>query len=134
MLLEKCGPGVWIGLTPDGDLEGVDLNVTAHITLDRKAGFPPAQAPFVYAFDEMTRGELDSFRRRAKVMNNLFNDAEVQAVDSTTWVIADVPHPRFGERLRDEDMEDAITSRDTGIAEIDGSLKIRLGRILTIRL
>ena len=120
VLLEKCGPGIWIGLTPDGDLERIDLNVTAHITLDRKADFPPAQAPYVYAFDEMTRGELDGFRRRAKIMNNLFNDAEVQAVDSTTWVIADLSHPRFGEKLRDDDMDGAIVSRDVGIAEIEG--------------
>ena len=34
VLLEKAGPGIWIGLRPDGDLERIDLNVVVHIALN----------------------------------------------------------------------------------------------------
>ena len=99
VLLEKCGPGVWVALSPDGDLERVDLTVSPYIPLDRKAPFPPAVAAQVYAFDPMTRGELESFRRGAKVMNNLFNDASIEEVEGGEWLIADLSRRCYGANL-----------------------------------
>lgn len=120
VLLEKCGAGVWIGLSPDGDLERIDLNITAHVALDRKAAFPAPQAAYVYAFDEMSRGELEGYRRRARIMNNLFNDAGVAEVDGGSWVIADVTHEKFGEKISDELLDDGVVFRDSGLVELDG--------------
>ena len=65
-LVLVCG---W--LTPDGDIERIDLNVVQRIPLERRAEFPAPQAPFVYAFDPIPRADLSSFHRRAKVMANL---------------------------------------------------------------
>ena len=42
VLLEKIGPGVWIGVTPDGDIERIDLNIRRYVPLDRRADFPGA--------------------------------------------------------------------------------------------
>lgn len=120
VLLEKCAAGVWIGLSPDGDLERIDLNTTAHVALDRKAAFPGPQAAYVYAFDEMSRGELEGYRRRAKIMNNLFNDAGVAEVDGGSWVIADVTHQKFGEKVTDELLDEGVIFRDSGLVELDG--------------
>ena len=120
VLLEKCAAGVWIGLSPDGDLERIDLNITAHVALDRKAAFPAPQAAYVYAFDEMSRGELEGYRRRARIMNNLFNDAGVAEVDGGSWVIADVTHEKFGEKISDELLDDGVVFRDSGLVELDG--------------
>ena len=120
VLLEKCAAGVWVGLSPDGDLERIDLNTTAHVALDRKAAFPGPQAAYVYAFDEMSRGELEGYRRRAKIMNNLFNDAGVAEVDGGSWVIADVTHQKFGEKITDELLDEGVIFRDSGLVELDG--------------
>ena len=50
VLLEKAGPGQWIGLSPDG--ERLDLTAVEHIALGRRSAFPLAPAAYVYAFDE----------------------------------------------------------------------------------
>eukprot|EP00438_Fugacium_kawagutii_P028529 Skav222526 [mRNA] locus=scaffold2875:77220:78404:+ [translate_table: standard] len=120
VLLEKCSAGVGIGLSPDGDLERIDLSVTEHITLDRRALFPRPQAPFVYAFDEITRAELEMHRRRAKVMNNLFNDATLQEVDSYEWLVADTSREDFGEKVSDEVVDQGVTLHDSALVEIEG--------------
>lgn len=120
ILLEKCSPGIWIGVSPDGDLERIDLSVTQHITLDRKADFPGPQAPFVYAFDPLTRGELEGYRRRAKTMNNLFNDAAIEEVVSYVWIIADPSHADFGRQVDESLIDEGVTLRDAGIVEYEG--------------
>ena len=63
VLLEKTGPGVWIAVTPDGDIERIDLNAVQHIPLERRADFPAPQAPYVYAFDPISRAELEGYHR-----------------------------------------------------------------------
>ena len=86
VLLEKTGPGVWIGVTPDGDIERIDLNIIVHVPLERRADFPEGQAPFVYAFDPIPRADLEAYHRRARVMANLFNDAAGEDVDAYEWL------------------------------------------------
>eukprot|EP00438_Fugacium_kawagutii_P027262 Skav214355 [mRNA] locus=scaffold86:483215:498428:+ [translate_table: standard] len=120
LLLEKCSPGVWIGVSPDGDLERIDLNLTEHITLDRKALFPRAQSAYVYAFDELSRAELEAYKRRAKVMVNLFNDASIEEVDAYEWLIADVSREDFGEKVPDNTVDDGVILRDSALVEIEG--------------
>ena len=120
VLLQKCSPGVWIALTPDGDLERIDLGQVDHITLDRRSLFPPAQAPYTYAFDDMTKTELEMYRRRARTTVNLFNDADFQEVDAFEWVVGDTSRPDFGEPISAELIENGVTLRDSGIVEKDG--------------
>ena len=120
ILLEKTSPGNWIGLTPDGELERIDLNVVQHIALDRRARFPAAQAPFVYAFDDLSRGELEAYKRRARVMCNLFNEASMQEVDNYEWLIADVSRSDFGQRVADEEIDQGVSIRDSALVEIGG--------------
>ena len=120
VLLEKTSPGVWIGVSPDGDLERIDLNVEAHVTLDRRADFPIAQAPFVYAFDPIPRAELESYHRRARVMANLFNDAGVADVEGFEWAVADITRADFGASVSDESVDDGVVLRDSAIVELDG--------------
>eukprot|EP00438_Fugacium_kawagutii_P017101 Skav204591 [mRNA] locus=scaffold672:132020:137458:- [translate_table: standard] len=120
VLLEKCSPGIWIGLTPDGDLERIDLSVTPHIVVERRRPFPPAQAADVYAFDEMSRAELEGFRRRAKVMNGLFNDEAFEGVDSYEWLVADLSRADFGSIIDDDLVDDGVVMRDSAIVDKDG--------------
>lgn len=120
LLLQKCGAGIWIGVSPDGDLEKIDLNVTEHIALDRKALFPRAQAPYVYAFDELSRAELEGYKRRAKMMVNLFNDASLEEVDAYEWLVADVTRDDFGEKVDESAVDDGVVLRDSALVEIEG--------------
>ena len=120
VLLEKCRAGVWIGLTPDGDLEVIDLTTVPHLTLDRKSNFPAAQAPYTYAFDLIGRSELEQYRRRAKTMNNLFNDSTQAEVDELVWVVADVSSSLFGTVVAEDLVDDGVTLGDSGIIQNDG--------------
>eukprot|EP00435_Cladocopium_sp_Y103_P074830 s13_g51.t1 len=122
VLLEKTAPGQWIALSPDGDLERVDLTTVTHIPLDRRSDFPLAQAPYVYAFDELSRAELESHVRRAKLMSNLFNDASLEEIDSYEWVVGDPSRPDFGEAFKDEDLDDAVTLQDHALIEYEGEV------------
>ena len=120
VLLEKCGPGIWIGLSPDGDLERIDLNTVAHIALDRRSPFPAPQAAFVYAFDEMSRAELEGYRRRAKVMVNLFNDMAFEEVEGHVWLVSDPTHRDFGKELDEDLIATGVSLRDNALVEKDG--------------
>ena len=120
LLLQKCGAGVWVGLSPDGDLERIDLNVVPHIALDRRSHFPAPQAAFVYTFDELSKAELEGYRRRAKVMVNLFNDAAFEEVEAFVWIGADPSHADFGREIEEDLVEAGVTTRDNGIVERDG--------------
>ena len=46
VLLCKISPGIWIGLTPDLDLERINLHDVEHIPLERRARFPDPQLPY----------------------------------------------------------------------------------------
>ena len=120
VLLEKTGPGVWIGVTPDGDIERIDLNVRRYVTLDRRSDFPGPQAPFVYAFAPVPRAELESYHRPAQVMANLFNDAGAAAVDAYEWVVADVSGGDFRAPVSDDMIDEGVLLQDSAIVEIDG--------------
>lgn len=39
LLMHEIPAGIWIALTPDDDLERIDLNNTVHVTLDRRSDF-----------------------------------------------------------------------------------------------
>lgn len=129
VLLQKTGPGQWIGLSPDGDLERLDLTTVEHITLDRRGRFPLAQGPYIYAFDELTKAELEGHRRRAKVMCNLFNDASLEDVDNYEWLVADVSRSDFGVAFKDSDMENAMFLQDYALVEYEEEIvyAVRVG-------
>ena len=65
VLLKRISGPKWVALTPDQDLETVDLAELHHIVLERNADFPRAQRPYIYCFDEIPRSTLDAHKRRA---------------------------------------------------------------------
>ena len=119
LLLHKIAPGVFIGPTPDGDLERINLHDVDHLPLERRADFPPAQAPYVYAFDDLPRGELERFKRRAQQMASLFNDTPVDDIDAYEWIIADNTHDRFGDAVDEQTVEDGVTLGDSGVISLN---------------
>lgn len=130
LLIAKISPGVWIGLTPDHDLERIDLHQVEHIPLERRAEFPHAQSPYVYAFDDLPRVDLERLKRRAAGMAALFNDAGMDEDDNYEWMIADVTHKSFGERVEEDVATSGVTMGDSALAVI-GDQEVYLKRVLT---
>lgn len=49
LLLKRLSPGRWIALSPDYELETIDLNARQHIVLGRRSPFPAHLLPEIYA-------------------------------------------------------------------------------------
>lgn len=71
VLQSRTSAGVWLGLSPDLEIERVDLNESTHEVLDRRSGFPDYIDPEeIYPFDPVTDAFLQpigggrSFRPR----------------------------------------------------------------------
>lgn len=120
VLLNKISPGVFIALSPDLELERVDLHQIEYLPLERRSPFPAAQAPYVYAFDEMSRAELERQRRRANSMASLFNETPVQDIEAFEWMVCDPNREDFGERVDDDLVDQGVTMGDSGVIEKDG--------------
>ena len=120
LLLTKVSPGVFIALTPDGDIERLDLHQLDHIPLERRSDFPAAQAPYVYAFDDLSRADLETYRRRAVTMANLFNEDQLGDIDTYEWMVSDASHSRLGEAVDEDLVHDGVTLGDSGIIELEG--------------
>lgn len=121
VLLAKVGPGIFIALTPDEDLERLDLHTTDHLPLQRRADFPAPQAPYVYAFDEISKADLDRLRRRAQGLASLYNDTAVDDIEAYEWVVADLSSSMFGEVVGEDLVEQGVSLGDAALVEIEGS-------------
>eukprot|EP00971_Amphidinium_carterae_P157508 3122585-Amphidinium_carterae.3 len=120
ILLHKLGGGGWVALTPDLELEVLNLAEQRHHILERSGAFPPHLAAQVYSFDPLGRGEVARFKRMASVQASLLDDQPMQDVDARVWVIADLKHPRFGETLSGPEVHDIVCLRDKGVLDLDG--------------
>lgn len=130
VLLTKVSPGVFIALTPDGDIERLDLHHVEHLPLERRADFPGPQAPYVYAFDELSRAELERHRRRAQTMASLFNETQIDEIDAYEWMICDPSHARFGESVDEDSVAAGVTLGDSGVIEL-GNEEVHIKRVAT---
>ena len=120
VLLSKVGPGIFIALTPDEDLERIDLHTTDHIPLQRRSDFPAAQSPYVYAFDDISRGDLERLRRAAQGMASLYNDASLDEIESYIWMVVEHDSPQFGEEIGENVVLQGVTLGDSALVEVDG--------------
>lgn len=65
ILLYKISPGVFIGVTPDGDLERINLYKVDYLPLEHRSNFPVPQGPYVHTFNDLFRADLERYTRRA---------------------------------------------------------------------
>lgn len=119
VLLCKVSPGIWIGLTPDADLERIDLHAVEHIPLERRAPFPNAQAPYTYAFDEINRADLERRKRRAAGMASLFDDVPMEDLETFEWLVSDVSHADFGKAVSEQELAAGVTMGDAAVIHRD---------------
>lgn len=108
LLLCRLSAGRWVAATPDFDLEVIDLNHSRHTVLRRRSLFPVHLAAAVYAFDPVSRNDLENLRREAKIMATVLGDEGPFEEEARVWVF-------FGPRLFK-----ARTSCGTGHCEPGG--------------
>ena len=110
ILLKKVSNGIWLTLTPDHDVVRHDFNSQNHLVLDRNSGFPRAQAPYVYAFDPISRALLESKKRSAQSQAVILGDEELVEVAQMVWVVADKRHASFGDIIPADIMDSPLTA------------------------
>ena len=121
ILLRKIGGGRWVAATPDLELVVIDLTQLPHQVLDRNGRFPRAHRNEIYAFDDLTRAEINGLKRRAAVQASILDDAAAADVDEAIWVVSENSHPRFGETLSEDDLVDAPLGEEKGVVVLDNS-------------
>jgi len=117
ILLRKVTAGQWIALTPDLDLVRHDLTTERHRLCARHQDFP-VPAGQIYAHDEISRAELDRFRRLAAMQAMLLSDEPSQDFDSEVWVVSDPTSKQFGTEVPEEAFADALVQTNKGVAII----------------
>ena len=124
VLLKKLQPGRWVALTPDHELEVVDLNVRRHHVLARRAAFPPHLVNNTYSFDPLTRNELEAFKRQARTMAIVLGDEEIKEVELRVWVFADHTSSKFGATVDRAEVDRAVVLGSRGLVDLDGSIEL----------
>lgn len=102
ILLKKISNGVWLALTPDLEVSRHDLNIQNHIVLERNSPFPAAQSPYVYAFDPVSKSTIEAKKRTAAAQAVVLGEDAMVEIAQVVWVIAEKDHPRFGETVAAE--------------------------------
>lgn len=124
ILLNKLSPGRWVCLTPDHELQILDLTTVRHEVLGRRARFPQhlVLADVIYSFDPLTRNELESFRRRAKTMNVILGEGDQEEIAALVWVFSDPLSSKLGEVVSDDMVARAVVLGSRGLVELDGEV------------
>ena len=65
-------------------------------------------------------------------MANLFNDGQIEDLDTYEWMICDPSHVRFGKAVGEDIIQGGVTLGDSGIVELDGE-EVHLKRIATLQ-
>lgn len=119
VLLHKIGGGQWVLLSPDLELEVVDLSVRRHRVLGRHAPFPGDIIDECYVFDEVSKAELEKQRKLARTMGSILDDSQVVNVEALGWYGADPSSKRFGMSLPVELVGDIVSLGQYGVVSWD---------------
>lgn len=120
LLLKRLSPGRWITLTPDYDMETIDLNVRQHLVLGRRTPFPGHLLQEIYAFDPISRADLEAYRRQAATQAVILGDEDTQEIQSQSWVFSDPQSTKLGTEVRPDALVNAVFLGNRGLIEVDG--------------
>jgi hypothetical protein len=120
LLLKKLGAGSWVCLSPDLELERVDLTVQAYVVFDRASPIPAAEAAAGYVIGPVPRAELDALVRRAEAMPMILDENDPAELAALGWYVSESAHAHFGRRLTDAEAGQANLGTRLGFVELDG--------------
>ncbi|CAK8989683.1 Uncharacterized protein SCF082_LOCUS1918 [Durusdinium trenchii] len=123
VLLFRVSQGTWVLLSPDLELEVVDLTTRRHRIGGRHAPLPDDIADECYIFDELPKAELERQRRLAKTMGAILGDAESVDVESIGWYGADPSSKKFGEALPNDLVGDIVALGQHGVVQWDDNFE-----------
>ena len=109
-------------MTPDLDLEVVDLSASRHLVLGRASSFPAHVLQDCYIFEELSRNEYERQKRLAKTTGSILDDADPVDVAAQVWIVSDPAASKFGEVVPNELLEDIVTLGTHGLVEWDNEV------------
>jgi len=121
-LVAAPSAGSWVCITPDEDIEFIDLTQHRVIPLERGADLPQQHAGNMYVFDEPTPQQVASWEQRGKLFAETLGISSHPGSSDGTLLVSDVANPSFGQEIPVEAMADAETfiARDrVGCVRID---------------
>ena len=123
LLLVKLGPGRWIASSPDHELECLDLTGHRYRVLSRRSAFPADIQDSIYAFDPISRLELERLKREAKAMSVILGDVDAGELESSIWVFSDPSSAQLGKPVPADQLANAVTMGNRGLLDCDGEIE-----------
>ena len=109
LLIAAPTTGSWVCVTPDDDIEFIDLTQHRVIPLERGADLPAQHTGNMYVFDKPTPQQVASLEQRGKLLAETFGISLSPGSVDGTWLVSDVANPSFGQEIPGEAMADAET-------------------------
>ena len=122
LLISKLGPGRWIGASPDLELEIIDLVAQRHRILPRRSLFPDDIKDDLYAFDPISKADLERLKRESRTMAVVLGDEDMEEIESRTWVFSDPESSQLGTAVPIDRLPQAVTLGSRGLLDIDGEI------------
>jgi hypothetical protein len=122
----RISPDRWVMLTPDYDLEVVDLDTQAHHAVGRNTPFSRAQDSYVYAFGPLTNGEIQRHEMLARGYQAVAGDGAIEEKKPTEWVVCDPSDDCFCNIVPEDVMGDrdaAVEFGGQGVVDWCGELR-----------
>ena len=123
LLITRLAPGRWIAASPDHELEILDLNARAHRVLQRRSPLPADIIDEIYAFDPLTRQELDNLRRQARTMAVVLGDDDFEEAESKLWVFCSPESVNLGKAVAEDQMHGAVFLGSRGLIEVGSEVE-----------
>ena len=130
LLVVELSPGRWIVVTPDGDIEVLDLASHRVLPLIPGGSFPARAVGDAYVFGAISNEDIERYQRDslalARVMG-VSNATVAGGLSPGVWRVADPARIDFGETIPDADMaasESSVVREKIGLlrrAQPDGT-------------
>ena len=126
VLLHRVSDATWITLTPDLELERLNLAARRHRVLERAAKFPQDVVDDLYHFDPLEKGVLIRNKRLAKTQAVVLGAGGEEELHALQWVYYEPSEPHFGKPVEEELIDHAehfVSLGDRGLVIHDGKVQ-----------
>ena len=133
VLLHRIAGARWMCLTPDLNVEEVDLDYEDDFRLLGRNERFPGNIPIgdTFAHDPIDKASMIRFKRQAKQLANILGQGDAEPVVAKMWIVSDVTSAHFGQDVDDDVVEAADTGAflgDEGVALFQ-DLVVHISRI-----
>ena len=135
VMLRRLGAGIWIGLTPDGGVERIDLNVVTFVPVARNAVMPARVFGDVYQFGRLTEQQLRAGHHEAAALVDLMGGGVAHALPlvNAEWVFSDPSHRQYGAAVPSALLLNpaaSVTRGSVGLVDHDGPVWTTMERVM----